>query len=402
MEVIEKTKTGYKKTELGLVPEDWFIYKISQIAQIKTGDKDTQDKLDTGIYPFYVRSDNIERINSYSFDGEAVLTSGDGVGVGKIFHYINGKFDFHQRVYCLHGFKKNIYGYYFYLQFASNFYDRVMSMTAKSSVDSVRREMISEMKILIPPTLDEQKAIATTLSDVDALIEKLEALITKKQAIKEGAMQRLLTPPHKGGQRLPGFDGEWEEKKLGDLAEVKDGTHQTPKYFESGIPFYSVENVTRNDFKNTKYISIDEHNFLTRTSKIEKEDILMTRIGSIGKLKYIDWDVNASYYVSLALLKVRKKIVDPLFLSKIGDSSLFKTEIELNSLQSAVPKKINLGPISNVKIIIPKDKKEQKAIARILTDMDLEIEKLQTKKAKYEKIKEGMMQELLTGKTRLV
>src|SRR5690606_22585533 len=114
-------------------------------------------------YPFFVRSQTIENINSYSFDGEAVLTSGDGVGVGKIFHYIKGRFDFHQRVYNIHKFKPNLKGIYFYFYFASNFYERAIKLSAKNSVDSVRMEMISSMLIPIPSLL-EQKEIADCLS----------------------------------------------------------------------------------------------------------------------------------------------------------------------------------------------------------------------------------------------
>lgn len=145
MELMEKQ--GYKQTEVGVIPEDWTLECIADIASITTGGSDTQDKIDDGEYPFYVRSNQIERINKYTFDGEAILTSGDGVGVGKVFHYVNGKFDFHQRVYNIYGFRDNVDGKYLFFQFKTNFFDRVMSMTAKSSVDSVRREMIADMPI---------------------------------------------------------------------------------------------------------------------------------------------------------------------------------------------------------------------------------------------------------------
>jgi len=183
---------SYKETEIGRIPADWDIRRITDIAFITTGDKDTQDRDDQGRYPFFVRSNSVERINSYSFDGEAVLTAGDGVGTGKVFHYINGKFDYHQRVYKISNFDSCVDGFYFYNQFSSRFYDRVMAMTAKSSVDSVRMEMIADMLIPLPP-LPEQRAIAEALSDVDALIERLDALIAKRRAIKTATMQRLLT-----------------------------------------------------------------------------------------------------------------------------------------------------------------------------------------------------------------
>jgi len=143
---------GYKQTEVGVIPEDWEVEKIKNVSSITTGAKNTQDKIDDGQYPFFVRSQTIEHINSYSSEGEAVLTAGDGVGTGKVFHYINGKFDFHQRVYKISNFNKKLNGYFFYLYFSNNFLNRIMSMTAKSSVDSVRMEMIANMQIPIPPS----------------------------------------------------------------------------------------------------------------------------------------------------------------------------------------------------------------------------------------------------------
>jgi len=186
-----EVKRGYKQTEIGGIPEDWEVSKIDNVCMISTGDKNTQDRVENGRYPFFVRSQTIERINSYTYDEEAVLTAGDGVGTGKIFHYINGKFDIHQRVYVMNGFH-SIDGYFFYLYFSNNFYERIAQMTAKSSVDSVRREMIANMLIPIPAE-EEQKAIATILSDMDTELEALETKLEKTKQLKEGMMQELLT-----------------------------------------------------------------------------------------------------------------------------------------------------------------------------------------------------------------
>jgi type I restriction enzyme S subunit len=171
---------------------EWEVEKIKNISSITTGAKNTQDKIADAEYPFFVRSSIVEGINSYSFDGEAVLTAGDGVGTGKVFHYINGKFDFHQRVYKISDFSEKIDGYFFYLFFSNYFLKRIMAMTAKSSVDSVRMEMIAEMPIPLPP-LPEQQAIAQILSDMDTEIESLKQKRNKYKAIKQGMMQELLT-----------------------------------------------------------------------------------------------------------------------------------------------------------------------------------------------------------------
>jgi type I restriction enzyme S subunit len=254
----------------------------------------------------------------------------------------------------------------------------------------------SRIPVLRPP-LPEQYAIEEALRDMDSLLGGLDRLIAKKRDFKQAAMQQLLS----GQIRLPGFHGEWEVKPLGELASIADGTHQTPRYVQFGIPFYSVEHVTSGDFKDTKFISLEEHRFLTRSVKVEKGDILMTRIGSIGDCKLIDWDVDASFYVSLALLKIRPGY-SAGFIAHCSNTAAFKKEIELHSLQSAIPKKINLGPISNVKIKLPPTLAEQAAIAEVLTDMDAELETLEQRREKTRALKQAMTQELLTGKIRFI
>ncbi|SMD45820.1 type I restriction enzyme, S subunit [Aquiflexum balticum DSM 16537] len=178
--------------KLLLPKEGWTNLPISSLANISTGAKNTQDRIEDGMYPFFVRSQNIERINSFSYQGEAILIAGDGVGTGKVMHYYNGKFDFHQRVYKLSDFNSCIIGLYFFLYFKNNFYERMMQMTAKSSVDSIRRDMISNM--IIPfPSREEQTRIATILSDMDAEINALEIKLEKYKKVKLGMMQNLLT-----------------------------------------------------------------------------------------------------------------------------------------------------------------------------------------------------------------
>lgn len=185
--------TGYRQTEAGVIPEEWDLDCIENLAHITTGSRNTQDRVNDGQYPFFVRSQTVERINSYSFDGEAVLTAGDGVGTGKVFHYIKGKFDAHQRVYRISDFDVRISGYFFFLYFSTHFYNRIMQMTAKSSVDSVRREMIAQMLIPFPPTPAEQSVIAEIVGDMEAEIVALEAKLDKARQLKQGMMQELLT-----------------------------------------------------------------------------------------------------------------------------------------------------------------------------------------------------------------
>ena len=161
------------------------------MCNTSTGNKNTQDKTDDGIYPFYVRSQTVERINSWTFDGEAILTAGDGVGVGKVFHHTYGKIGVHQRVYILSDFKCDA-NYLFHF-FSSKFYNRVKRMSAKNSVDSVRKEMITDMPLSLP-CCQEQIKIGYMLSILDERIatqnkiiedlKKLNAQLLKSYTLK--------------------------------------------------------------------------------------------------------------------------------------------------------------------------------------------------------------------------
>ena len=386
---MELVREGSKQTEVGLIPENWVLKSIEEIAKITTGGSDTQDRVEDGKYPFFVRSEKIETINKYSFNGEAILTSGDGVGVGKIFHYVNGKFDFHQRVYAIYDYNFGVDGRYLFYQFSTNFYQRVMSMTAKSSVDSVRREMIASMLIPLPPTLKEQQAIATALNDVDALISSLDALIAKKKAIKQGAMQQLLTPPSKGGKRLPGFDGEWEEKKLGEVCNINMGQSPLSSNYNTegkGLPLVQGNA----DIKKRKTIIRNYTSQITKTA--DKGDIIMSVRAPVGEIAYSAFKCCIGRGV--CAIKFDNEFLYHYLIFKEASWAKFSTGSTFDS--------INSSQLRSLLIFIPQGEAEQKAIAQILSDMDFELEQLEAKKEKYQQIKQGMMQELLTGKTRLV
>ena len=168
----------------------WEQREVKEMCSISTGKSNTQDKIDDGIYPFYVRSPIIERSNKYLYDEEAVLTVGDGVGTGKVFHYVNGKYDLHQRCYRMYDFSDELDAKYFYHIFSHLFYKRVMAMTAKTSVDSVRLEMISDMKIPTP-CIKEQRVIGQCLTNLDTLITLHQRKCEKYKSIKAGLIRKL-------------------------------------------------------------------------------------------------------------------------------------------------------------------------------------------------------------------
>ncbi len=393
-------KEGYKETEIGVIPEDWDVKPLKDCVSFldhrRIPIKDSERQKMRGIYPYYGASGIIDYVNKYIFDGTYILLGEDGANIidrsSRLAFIISGKCWINNHAHVLA--PNSDYDVCFLSEYLESIkYDEYNTGTAQPKLN---REKCCSIPIPVP-SLEEQQKIAEALSDTDSLISSLEKLIEKKKAIKQGAMQELLT----GKKRLPGFSGEWQDVTLGECCEIYDGTHQTPNYTEYGMPFYSVENVTADDFANTKYISFEEHELLNKNRRMEKGDVLMTRIGSIGDCKYIDWDVNASFYVSLALIKCKKKISGQ-FLGYYSHTEKFKKEIEIRSLLTAIPQKINLGPISEIVINVPTDINEQNAITEIIFDMDNEIKKLEQKLAKYQKLKQGMMQQLLTGKIRLI
>ena len=403
-------KEGYKHTEVGVIPEDWEVKTAGEIC-LKIQDGTHFSPSIGGNDYFYITSKNVghgifnlsnaERIDTSQHKaifsrcdvrkGDVLLTK-DGANTGNAaLNHLDEEFSLLSSVaFMRFDNQKHEPGYYLQQILSSDGHKRIKELMVGNAITRLTLDKIRKLKFPIPPTLAEQTTIVNALFDADALIRSMEKLIVKKCSIKQGVMQELLRS--KEG---------WVVKKLGEVAEIKDGTHQTPKYVDAGVPFYSVENVTRRDFINTKFISEEEHSILTKAFRIEKGDVLMTRIGSIGDCKFVDWEVSASFYVSLALLKIKNGFF-ALYLSFYSNSAFFKKEIELNSLQSAIPKKINLGQISNVRVEIPESYEEQTRIATILSDMDAEIAALETKLAKYKQVKQGMMQNLLTGRIRLI
>ena len=182
-------KMNVPKLRFDNFSDDWQNYYVGNLCKIQTGKSNTQDKVDNGKYPFYVRSAVVERSNKYIFDTKAVLTVGDGVGTGKVYHYINGKFDCHQRVYVMNKFR-GINAKYFYYLFSRDFIKRVQSMTAKTSVDSVRYEMIDKMRINIP-SMEEQEKIANFLTLLDRKIELQSKKFEALKLFKKGLISKL-------------------------------------------------------------------------------------------------------------------------------------------------------------------------------------------------------------------
>lgn len=385
-----------------MVNTKWKEVSVKDLMKIETGSRNTEDKNDDGQYPFFVRSQTVEHIDSFHYDCEAVLTAGDGVGTGKVFHYINGKFDAHQRVYVMSQFK-DVLGKYFYYWFSKNFFAEVAKYTAKSSVDSVRRQMIAGM-VLPLPSAEEQQKIVGILSDIDTLITNLQKLIQKKKDIRQGTLQMLVT----GKKRLEGFSGDWVKINLAKNSRLKARIGwqglTTAEYLDEGYAYL----ITGTDFKDGRinwngchYVNYGRY-VQDPNIQVSNGDLLLTKDGTIGKVAYIsDLDRPATLNSGVFVVKPITNAYTAHFMFYVLESSVFKDFLQQLSAGSTI-NHLYQKDLVKFDLYVPPTTEEQEAITGILFDMDLDIYKLEEKLSKYQKIKQGMMDELLTGKVRLV
>ena len=392
---------GYKMSEVGVIPEAWEVKMLGDVVDFLDGRrkpiKDSDRAKMRGIYPYYGASGIIDYVNDYIFDENLILLGEDGDNIlsrnSKLAFQISGKVWINNHAHVLRP-KSNTDITFLTEYLESPNYELFNTGTAQPKLN---KKVSSEIPILSPP-LPEQQAIASALSDVDALITALEQLITKKRNIKQGAMQQLLT----GKKRLPGFGGAWEVKKLGE----KDISAIDPDNLNSNTnPNYSFKYISLEDVEQGILKSYTECIFSSAPSrarrKVQKNDILFGTVRPNLKSHLFIKNNVADLICSTGFSVIRTNIdtVNAEFIFH----HLFANDIErqINTLLSGSNyPAINGCDVKSLQIPFP-PLPEQTAIAQILSDMDTEIESLEQKRDKYKAIKQGMMQELLTGKRRL-
>lgn len=240
---------------IGEVPRHWEVVRTRYLCNLCTGNKDTINRVDDGKFPFYVRSPKVERINTYSFDGEAILMAGDGVGAGKVFHYANGKFDYHQRVYNFHNFKKVI-GKFFYYYITNNFRYIIEEGGAKNTVDSVRLYMIQNFLITVPPK-EEQREIVFYLdkkcSEIDNVISAQQKRIALLQELKQSVITHAVTKGLNPNVEMKDSGVEW----IGKIPASWDVVH-LKRILRERMQYGANEPAESDDTTYPRYIRITD------------------------------------------------------------------------------------------------------------------------------------------------
>ncbi len=333
--------------------------KLGDVAHIKTGKRNNQDKNPFGKYPFFVRSSTIEKIDTYSFDGEAILMPGEG-NIGDIIHYIDGKFDFHQRVYKISNFIDGIYGKYVFYALQKSFKTWALKNTVKATVDSLRLPTFQGFEFLAPD-FQQQKQIVRMLEAVNTHISNLEKLISKQESIKKSTINLLLAPR-----------SNWQEIKLGDTCSITTGKLDANAMSPHGK--YAFFTCAKEVYKINNYA-------------FDTEALLVSGNGShVGYVHYYKGRFNA-YQRTYVLDKFTANI---LFVKYFLDCKLSQ-RIDAEKKSGNTPY-ILRDTLYDMKLTIPVSITEQERIATQLSKIDAHIENLKQQLAKQRAIKQGLMQ----------
>lgn len=384
-------ETKYKNTEIGMIPDDWEVKKLGAVFDIGNG-RDYKH-LDTGKIPVYGTGGLMTYVNEYLYDGETVCIGRKGTINMPQYH--NGKIWTVDTLFYTYNFRKTDVKFLYYLTQRIDW----NSYNTATGVPSLTSQNISDILVSFPP-LHEQHRIASALTSMDNLISSLGKLIEKKKNIKQGAMQQLLT----GKTRLKGFSEPWVKRKLGDNATIQRGGSPRPieAYLTTnrdGINWIKIGDVRPNDkfIRHTVEKIIPEG--ISHSRQVYKGDFILSNSMSFGR-PYI-LDIDGCIHDGWLVIKDYSNTYDMDFLYYILSSdTVFEQYIAMAAGSSV--KNLNKEKVANVMLFAPQSLAEQQAIAAILTNMDDEIIALEATKTKYEAIKQGMMQQLLTGKLRLI
>lgn len=417
-------KKGYKQTEVGLIPEKWAVSTIGAIADVKTGpfgsalhaEDYVQDGTpiitvehlgETGLthqnLPKVSEKDR-HRLFAYSMhEGDIVFSRVGSVDRNAYVTAIENGWLFSGRILRLRAKNEKLstqyLGYYFKSEDTK---ERIRNVAVGQTMPSLNTKLMNAFKVVLP-TIEEQKDIAALLSNMDTLISALEKQISKKKAIKQGAMQELLT----GKRRLPGFSGEWETRTLHEISnEMVDGPFgsnlKTEHYTtERQVRIIQLSNIGEAGWNNAnvKYTTFGHAAELQRCI-VQPGSILIAKMMPAGRA-IICPDNEKSYILGSDVVKVvPNSSVDSRYLVYATKSRFYLDQIA-DDTQGSTRARTSVSKLRKTTILFP-EKDEQIAIADILSEMDMEIAALEGKIAKYRQIKQGMMQQLLTGKIRLV
>lgn len=413
---------GYKQTEVGLVPLDWEVLPLEAVTSfISYGFTNPMPTADSGVYMITAKDISKGKIQyesarctteeayrslltakSRPIRGDLLLTK-DGT-LGRLAVVDETLVCINQSVAILRPNSRIVVEFLKALLESSPYQKRMLEDAGGSTIKHIYITIVNRMPIGVPPTLSEQRAIAEALSDVDALIQSLEQLITKKRQIKQGATHELLTAK----RRLAGFEGDWIEKAIGEvLKSYHLGGNYANGESETAYPLMKMGNVGRGEFNTEKVEYIASSCVPDSQDRLGYGDVLLNTRNTlelVGKVAIWRDELSVAYFNS-NLLRLE---FDPLsvgsqfFMNLLMNSASVIRQLREVATGTTSVAAIYTRDLLKIRLQMPGDRNEQKAIALVVESMVAEIYSLELKLRKVRQIKQGMMQELLTGRIRLV
>ncbi|MFC1486934.1 restriction endonuclease subunit S [Thermoproteota archaeon] len=420
----------YIHTEIGCIPKDWKVTTFNDLFTFLSTGSNSRSELTTedGDVNYIHYGDihkkwdlildcdkaqipfvSYEKIKNlpYVKNGDLIIAdaSEDYEGIGtsvEVKNVDDRKIVSGLHTLLLRGDKNQIVdGYKAYLTSIFSVKKALITIATGISVYGISKNALKDVKLPLPVELREQIAIVEILSNINSLINSLDQLIEKKKNIKKGLVQNIFT----GKIRLENFYEEWVERNFSELCWFQEGPGLRNWQFRNeGIKVINVTNLENGllNLENTdRHISLEEFHSMYRHFEIDKGDIVVASSGnSYGKVAIVrNEDLPLMMNTSVIRFKPLKGLVYE-FLFQFLKSRKFKTQIDLLITGGAQP---NFGPahLKKIKILVPPSEKEQRAVGRLLSDMDSEIEVIEQKSEKYRQLKIGLIQQLLMGRTRL-
>ena len=403
-----QVREGYKQTEVGMIPEDWDVSKVEDVAKVVDSLHQTPSFSAEG-YPMVrvtdIKTGNLN-LNSALRVNEKVFVEftknykpkKDDIVLSRVGSYGVSSFVETYEQFCMGQNTVVIQPivparYLYYVLNSRGVRQQIDDGSYGSGYKSLSLKNIKELLVPTPPTATEQRAISTALSDVDALLAAQDKLIAKKRDIKQASMQKLLM----GKQRLPGFTGEWEVKRLGDVGEIVTGSTpptEIKEYWNGSIPW-----ITPTDISDKKDMFSSEREItllgLQAIRNLPANSLLVTCIASIGKNAILRNKGACNQQINAIIPNDNNSVEFLYYLVENSKSYL------LGNAGITATLMISKKDFSEISFSLPPIA-EQTAIATILSDMDADLTALEQQRDKTRAIKQGMMQELLTGRIRLV
>jgi type I restriction enzyme S subunit len=316
---------------------------LNEISTIQTGKKDANYGDKGGEYPFFTCADKPILSPTYSFDGESIILPGNGANVGMVFYHV-GKFEAYQRTYVLNNIKCN--SRYLFHHLSAYWKKFNLSKQFGSATNYIRMQNFLDYTIPLPP-IASQRTIANILDKADEIIRKRkEAIALTEQLLKSTFLDMF-------GDPVINPKG-WEKVTVNDVvSEVKDGPHVSPEYSHNGIPILSTRNIRPNELimEDIKYISEDVYLNLIKRFKPQKGDVLLTKGGTTGFAKVVDWDWNFAVWVHLALLRPNNKIRSEFLEATLNSPNCYlQSQLYTHGIAN---KDLGLNRIRKIKMCLP-------------------------------------------------